>query len=60
MQALLMQIIQAVAPSILGIIEEQFRRTGSFPTAEQLRAKITAQADVIINTGQNWLDTHKG
>ena len=60
MEALLLQILQAAAPSILGIIEEQFRRTGSLPTAEQLNAKIVAQADKIIQTGQSWLDTHKG
>jgi len=56
--ALLPQLLQAVGPVVLGMVQQHVDEFGKLPTPEELKAKIDAQADAIISKGEDWLKNH--
>lgn len=59
MQALLLQLLRALAPTILSEVNEHIQATGNVPTPEELDAKLVDKADQIIAKGEDWLEKHK-
>lgn len=60
MEALLFQLMQALAPQVLAVVMEQFKRTGVLPTSSQLDSALVAKRNEAIKKGEDWLAIHKG
>lgn len=51
-------ITQVAVPEILAFVREHHGQTGELPTNEQVIAKMNADADGVIQTGDAWLAAH--
>lgn len=58
MQALLLQLLRALAPQVLATVNEHIQKTGSVPTEAELDASLVEKADKIIAKGEDWLKNH--
>lgn len=52
-------LTQGVLPEVLKIIQEHFNKTGEIISLPDLIIRFQGRADSIINTGTDWLGSHK-
>jgi predicted HAD superfamily phosphohydrolase YqeG len=59
MEAIIFQLMRALAPQILAVVTQQFQQTGILPTATQLDSTLVAKREEAIKKGEDWLEQHK-